>query len=406
VSLVLLAARNLLRHKRRTLTTLAALVLGLGGLVVFQGFLDQMMVGFRDATIYAGLGHLQVAADESYYTEGTFFPYAHGLTGADALAADLSSRPGVVAVFPSTGFTAVASNGEKSVNLLVKAYPADRLTFGGPAVRGGGTSFRLGPLQAGRGLVPGDRDTLVLGETTARILKAGPGSVVTLMVLLPDGGLGGRDFTVAGVYRSPGLDKTFAYTDYATAQDLTGQTVPPVLHVLTSDPGLAIPLGDALKDRWAVRSWQALAPFYIQVNSMFQGFLGVIRVILLLITLFILANTLNRIVFERMREWGTLRAFGTPKVRIVALVVCEGGFLGLTGALLGTAAGFLAAGVINLAGGIPYTFQETPFQIPIRPDLSSVADNLGPVVLTALVSALWPALRAVRPSPAECLRQP
>ena len=85
----------------------------------------------------------------------------------------------------------------------------------------------------------------------------------------------------------------------------------------------------------AVRTWHDLATYFVQVNTMFGGFLNVIRAIILLVTLFILANTMNRIVRERMREWGTLRAVGTKKSTVLLLVVLEGCFLGVVGSRAG-----------------------------------------------------------------------
>ena len=42
-----IAWRSILRHARRTVITVSALVVGLTGIVVFQGFLGQMMQGFQ-----------------------------------------------------------------------------------------------------------------------------------------------------------------------------------------------------------------------------------------------------------------------------------------------------------------------------------------------------------------------
>ena len=71
-----IAWRGILRHARRTLITVSALVVGLAGMVVFQGFLGQMMQGFRDGTILSGVGHLQIAASPRYFVDGEFNPFA------------------------------------------------------------------------------------------------------------------------------------------------------------------------------------------------------------------------------------------------------------------------------------------------------------------------------------------
>src|SRR5208283_6194917 len=102
-------------------------------------------------------------------------------------------------------------------------------------------------------------------------------------------------------------------TDFDTAKDFTRLDSAPVIHVLTRDIQEAGTVAGRLPRGMAVRTWHDLAVFYVQVNTMFAGFLGVIRAIILLVTMFILTNTMNRIVRERMREWGTLRAVGTKK---------------------------------------------------------------------------------------------
>jgi len=279
--------------------------------------------------------------------------------------------------------------------MLFSPYPAD--TNG---------HFTLGELVAGAWNPQGPPDRIVLGKTAARILKAQVGDLVTLMAILPGGELNGRDFTVSAIYRSAGKDKIFAFTDYATARDFTHLTDAPVLHLLARSPDQAAGIASLVPAGHAVKTWPELATYFVQVNTMFAGFLSVIRAILLLITLFILGNTMNRIVFERMREWGTLRALGTKAREILGLVVLEGALQGLMGAFLGIAAGFVIALVINLAGGIPFLDGTTIRRIKIVPDDQSVWWNLVPVIITAALAAFLPALRAMRLSPSEALRCP
>jgi putative ABC transport system permease protein len=402
-----LAWRNVFRQKRRTLTTLGAVIVGLAGLVVFQGYLNQLMVGFRDSTIRGGLGHVQIAAAPRYFTDGEFSPSSYPLADAPALEKELSADPRVVAVFPSTGFTAIAGFGDKATTLLVKAYPADRMSFGtGGSADDTADTFTLGTLTAGAWAPAGPTRRLVLGATAARILKAGVGDVVTLMVLLPGGALNGQDFTVAAVYEAAGKDKIFAFTDFGSAQAFTGQAEPPVIHVLARAADQAAGLAALVPPGHAVKLWPELATYFVQVNTMFAGFLSVIRAILLLITLFLLGNNMNRIVFERMREWGTLRALGTKARGILGLVVAEGTIQGVVGGLLGIAAGFVVALGINLAGGIPYVDGTVVRSIRVVPDDQTVWWNLVPVVATAALAAFLPALRATRMSPSDALRCP
>ena len=132
--------------------------------------------------------------------------------------------------------------------------------------------------------------------------------------------------------------------------DFTGIDGAAVVHVLARDIGAVDSIAAHLPPGLAVRTWHDLATFYVQANSMFSGFLGVIRAIILLVTLFIMANTMNRIVRERMREWGTLRAMGMRKRSILLLVVLEGCFQGIVGAAIGILLGFGSLGASQPAG--------------------------------------------------------
>jgi putative ABC transport system permease protein len=405
---IAMAWRNLLRQKRRTLITLSALIVGLCGVVVFQGYITSLMKSFRDGTIRAGIGHLQIARSPGYFEDGEFNPFAYALKDSGKLLSDLAGQPGVLAAFPSTGFTSIAGKGEKSVTLLVKAYPAERMFFAPAQGRAlpPADRFGLGTLLSGSPPSPGDRDRIVLGETAARILDARPGTVITLMAVLPNGGLNGRDFVVEGVYRDPGRDKIFAFTDYDSAVDFTGIEGAAVVHVLARDIGAVGSNAARLPPGLAVRTWHDLATYFVQVNTMFNGFLGVIRAIILLVTLFIMANTMNRIVRERMREWGTLRAMGMKKQSVLLLVLLEGCFQGIVGAALGILLGFGVSELLNLRGGLPVPFAPGGQRVIVKILLSGQSIwNLIPAGLFAGAASFLPGLRAVRLTPAECLRQ-
>ena len=406
---ITMAWRNLLRQKRRTLTTLSALIIGLCGVVVFQGYITSLMTGYRDRMIHAGLGHLQIASSPAYFEDGEFNPYAYTLRDTDGLLARLRSDPGVLAAFPSTGFTSIAGIGDRSATLLVKGYPADRMFFTPPEGRivPPSDSFTLGTLLSGSPPSRGERNGVVLGETAARILGVQSGDVLTLMAVLPDGNLNGRDFKVDAIYRDPGRDKIFAFTDYDTAVDFIGIQGAAVVHVLAKSIGATQSIAESLPPGYSVRTWHDLATYFVQSNAMLNGFLTLIRAIILLVTLFILANTMNRIVWERMGEWGTLRAMGMRKRGILSVILLEGCFQGIVGGVIGILLGFGVSVLLNLHGGVPVPFANSAQRVVVKIHLSgqSVWWNLIPAGFFAGAASFLPGLRAVRLTPSECLRQ-
>ena len=69
-----LALRNVLRQQTRTALTLAAIGLGVAGLILGGGYVEDILVQLREATIHSQLGHLQVYKTGQYASAGSEGP--------------------------------------------------------------------------------------------------------------------------------------------------------------------------------------------------------------------------------------------------------------------------------------------------------------------------------------------
>jgi putative ABC transport system permease protein len=156
-----------------------------------------------------------------------------------------------------------------------------------------------------------------------------------------------------------------------------------------------------------MRSWEELSPYYRQANSSYQMVLGVARLIVLIVALFSISGTLSLAILERLREIGTLRAFGTKRARVVFMFVCEGVLLGLAGAFAGGLLGYASTSVINLFGGIkmpPQPGTTEAFVIRFTPQMRNLMQNGMSIVLAALLGAMVPGFFSSRRGIAELLR--
>jgi putative ABC transport system permease protein len=109
---------------------------------------------------------------------------------------------------------------------------------------------------------------------------------------------------------------------------------------------------------------------------------------------FLILNSFNMTVLQRMREIGTLRTLGAPRRLITRTILGEALVIGALGSLLGLGLGIgMAAGLIALMRGL---------EMPV----GTLQVSAGPAIVAVLIGmvvtaggALWPARRAGRVAP-------
>jgi len=114
---------------------------------------------------------------------------------------------------------------------------------------------------------------------------------------------------------------------------------------------------------------------------------------------FLILNSFNMTVLQRMREIGTLRALGASQRRIATSVVGEALVLTLAGSLLGLGLGLLLAELLAAA-------MRSSFGLPIAAlEVTAVAVLVAVLVgaLATIAGSLYPALRAARLAPIRAL---
>src|SRR4029434_10206059 len=75
-----------------------------------------------------------------------------------------------------------------------------------------------------------------------------------------------------------------------------------------------------------------------------------VQTIIAVVFFFSIANTINMVLFERMREFGTMMALGNPRRVIFAVILFEAAFLGILGASAGILIGGLLAHIVSSVG--------------------------------------------------------
>ncbi|HWO47751.1 MAG TPA: FtsX-like permease family protein, partial [Solirubrobacterales bacterium] len=131
-----------------------------------------------------------------------------------------------------------------------------------------------------------------------------------------------------------------------------------------------------------------------------RTFLLVFGFIAVFVGSFLIFNTFSITVAQRISEFGMLRTLGASRPQILTMVMVEAMGVGLLGALLGIAGGFLIAAAINaLFEAIGIDLPTTSLVLETRTVVVALLVGL----LVTLVSSLIPALRSTRVPPIAAL---
>ncbi|MBK8401718.1 MAG: ABC transporter permease [Propionivibrio sp.] len=397
------ALRNVFRHRVRSAATLAAISLGVAGLILAGGFVQDIFIQLGEAVIHSQSGHIQIVRQG--YREGrTRSPDSFLIDQPDKLKQELADQPGVQIVLSRLGFTGMINNGKRDLGIVGEGVEPD-------------VEAKLGTYMRyieGRALADGDSDGIVLGQGVAKSLGLKAGDRVNLVITLAQGAVNTLDFEVIGVFQSfsKDFDARAVRISLKAARNLMDNNSAHVMVVLlnrtTDTDRVVASLRHKLgPDKYEIASWRALSDFYDKTQQLYETQFGVLRLIILLMVLLSVANSVNMTLFERTREFGTLLALGDRPGAVFRLIMTESMLLGLIGAVLGMSLGCVAAWTIS-AIGIPMppppnaNIGYTAF-IRLMPLEVLTAGGIG--FIATCLAAVMPARRASRMLVVDALRQ-
>jgi len=157
-----------------------------------------------------------------------------------------------------------------------------------------------------------------------------------------------------------------------------------------------------------VVDWQTASGFVGQFVTVLRLVLVTAVVIFFAVALVIINNAMVMAALQRVKEIGTMRAIGAQRRFVVVMLLVEVSAVGLLFGLVGAGLGALVVAAIRAGGGIPafndllYFLFSGPALLP-RMGGGSVLASLLLVVGVSVVSALYPALIAMKVTPVEAM---
>lgn len=416
--LLVLAARNLARHRRRTLITASAISFGVAVFIAMAAMLDGLVVeGDRNLAHYE-TGSAAIVA-EGYWGEREQYPLDTVVRNADEL----------LELLESAGFDVaprIAFRGELIVHY--DPFPEDgsvHLGFQGVDVERDPRVFDLADSLVDGRFLQHEEHGILISAWLAERLGAEVGYPVTITTRTRDGFHQIMDMDIVGVFETPNptVDRSTIYLPREIADfylEMHGAATGLFFALPEAFPGAADlePVRRAFADASFDRTGTELLGFsemtaeFSDAMEMQDAAFSVILLLLGVIAIVGISNTMLMAVLEREREIGMLRALGMRDREIRSMFGFEAVGIGLIGGVGGLLLGALLLWYL-VSHGIDYSAMLEGIEMDLRFDgvlygvwsLKTMLTAAAGAAILAGVVALLPVGRILRRGITDSLRQ-
>jgi putative ABC transport system permease protein len=394
--IILMAWRNVWRHKARSLVIMLSIALGLFAGIAVLALYEGMLVGRIRTTIDEETGHIQIHhpqfADENEpkYT----------VSNSKEFIGIIHTIPEIIQINQRSLANGMLSTTSGTAG--VKILGVDTMT-----------EYTYSALKQkiieGNGFRPDKKHQAIIGKKLAQKMKLQVGSKFVLMFNDTSNNLVSSAFRVSSIYRSTNapLDEKLIYVARDELSELVG--LPGQIHEI----GLKLK-NDEDVDRvlsklkyklphLRIESWKDISPeteFMVKTVDIYSY---IIIIIIMIALAFGILNTMLMAILERSKEIGVIAALGASRIRIFILILLETVFLIIAG--LSVTSYFNKNG-LDMSGVGEEMMSNFGFRTIIYPEFSieKLIPILSIVIITALLSSLLPALKAINMKPIVALK--
>ena len=403
-----LALGGLRDHRVRTFLTILGVVFGVAALTVVLAVTTGFQQQFREKVLGVN-AHVIIMKSSA-----DFYEYE------DVMQTALDIDPDVIAVQPFIFAEMLVTRGRGELSgVAIKGVDPERVTkvldIEKHMEKGSVDSLRHEP-------GPGELPPILMGRELARKLKADIGDDVTVVVPLSNLDLDTlraksaaprtRKFRVTGIFYSgfDEYDRRLMYTSLEETQQLVGrgnQVMGVELKVKDVDRAaeIADKLGKRLREPpYQVQDWYELNHNLFDALMLQKLVLVIVLTLIIIVAAFNMVSALIMMVTDKTREIAILKSMGSTSTSVAWVFQVVGLCIGGVGTVLGIGIGLTTCWALSRYG---YHLDPKVYlidRLPISVQWKEVALVAAITMLVAMVSSLFPALKASALRPVEGLR--
>jgi ABC-type lipoprotein release transport system permease subunit len=261
------------------------------------------------------------------------------------------------------------------------------------------------------------KNVTVIGKKLADKLKVSLNKKIIITVQDVNKNITGGAFRVVGIYETDNYmyDELTVFVRYNDLCMLTGLqgTEAHEIAVLLDDNEYSTLAKQELENEFQgldVQNWTELSPEAGYLVSAMDQYMIIFIIVILLALCFGIINTMLMVVLERVKELGMLMAVGMSKSLIFFMIMLETIYLSITGGAFGLLAGYLVSKHLGKVGMDLYFWKEAYASVGYsslifpKIDMQTIALIAIMVIMTGIISAIYPAYKALKLNPADATR--
>ncbi len=325
------AWRNIGRNRDRTIVTIGAMAFAGAIMIFYVSLIEGMVEGLERNMIGMNLGDIQIHA-KGYRDDPDLY---NRISGVDHLITKLDELGFNVA--PRLYGFGLAAAGAASSGVSIRGVNIEREAT---------VTSIANHVARGLWLDSSDIMGAVIGAKLSRTLGAGVGDEIIIVGQASDGSMANDIFMVRGVLKpvGEGIDRSgFLITESAFREFFV---IPDGYHELALvRRDRSIPLGIATQktkgaaEKLDVKNWRELQPVMARMLDIADAGNLIMLLIVYAAIGMVTLNAMLMSVFERIKEFGIMKAVGVSPLQIMALILAEAGIQTLIACTLALGAG-------------------------------------------------------------------
>lgn len=392
------------RNKTRSSVIITAVTLGIFAAIFLTAFSNGMVQDRIKTIIRTEMSHIQI--HETGFLDNDQFTLV--LSNADSIIDKVRKTRHVFAASKRIIVNSMVQSAETGLGVKITGIdPKDEMNVTNISEK----------IIEGKYLGSTGKNLVIISEKLAQKLKVRLKNKIVISLQDINKNITSGLFRVSGIYRTDNLmfDEANIFirnNDIARLTGLTKNEAHEIAILLdnnkyTNETTKTI---SGYFQKLDVENWQQLSPEAGYLISAMNQYLYIFIIIILLALCFGIVNTMLMVIMERIRELGMLMAIGMDKLRVFAMIVVETVYLSLAGGVLGLILGYAVSKYFEKTGINLFfwkeAFAEIGFSSMVYPVIepSTMFVTAVLVIIAGVISALYPAYKALKLNPLEAIR--